>query len=81
MSEERSWRDRGKQAMKKAGDSVKGTTSALSGKTLEEQVAQYSELYTQVLLGLHDDLKALERKVEEQEVEIAELQKRLSVLD
>ena len=65
MSEERSLRNKGKEVARRAGARVTAATSTLSGKNIEQQIVEYSELYTQVLLGLHGDLEAQERKLSE----------------
>ena len=64
MSEERSNLDKGKQVVRRAGKAVTTATGTLSGKNVEQQVAEYSETYTQVLLGLHRSIEAQNRKLD-----------------
>ena len=73
MSEERSMGDKGKQAVRRAGKAVKTATDTLSGKNVEQQIAEYSETYTQVLLGLHQDIEAQNRKLDTYSSEIEAL--------
>ena len=64
MTEDRSLRGRGRRAVARAGEAVSSTAGTLSGKSVEQQVSEYSELYTQVLLGVHADLQAQARQIE-----------------
>ena len=59
--------------MRRAGDTLKTATGTLTGRNVEQQVAEYSEVYTQVLLGLHEDLELQRRKVADHEKEIESL--------
>ena len=64
MTEDRSLRGRGRRAVARANEAVSSTAGTLSGKSVEQQVSEYSELYTQVLLGVHADLQAQARQIE-----------------
>lgn len=37
----------------------------LSGKNVEEKVVEYSEIYGEILLGMHRDLETMQRRVSE----------------
>ena len=64
MTEDSSMRGRGRRAVGRAGKALSSATGTLSGKSVEQQVSEYSELYTQVLLGVHADLQAQARQIE-----------------
>ncbi|NOT21372.1 MAG: hypothetical protein HOP22_01410 [Nitrospiraceae bacterium] len=42
-----------------------GTWDKISGKTVEDKVTEYSEVYGEVLLGLHRDLERQNRFLQE----------------
>ena len=64
MSEQQSLPDKGKQAARNVGGRIQSIRNTLTGKSVEQTVAEHSELYTQVLLGLHRDLQTLDNKVQ-----------------
>jgi hypothetical protein len=70
MAEDQSPGGRGRRLVRRAGDTLKTATGALTGQNVEQQVAEYSEVYTQVLLGLHGDLELQGGKVEDHDREI-----------
>ena len=72
--EKRSWRDRGKEVARKATRPVSSAADALTGREVERQVAEYSETFTQVVLGLHEDLTAATRRIAELETALSDLQ-------
>ena len=80
MSEKRGLGERGKQAVKRVGETVQNVTGTLTGKTLEQQVSEYSDLCTQVLLGLHKDLEAQDRKLQELGLEIEAIKRQIESL-
>ena len=51
------------QAAGAARDKVTETAATVMGTTVEKTVTEYSELYTQVLLGMHKHLEALQTSV------------------
>ena len=61
MAEEPSSVGRGRRAARRVREAVTATTGTLTGKNLEQEIAEYSETYTQVLLGVHRDLEAQSR--------------------
>ena len=73
MAEKQSPGERGRRLARRAGDTLKTATGTLTGQNVEQQVAEYSEVYTQVLLGLHEDLELQRRKVADHEKEIETL--------
>ena len=80
MSEERSNLDKGKQVVRRAGKAVTTVTGTLSGKNVEEQIAEYSETYTQVLLGLHQDIEAQGRRLQNHQSEIEALKRQAATI-
>ena len=71
--QERSWRERGREAARRATEPITTAADALSGRSIEKEVAQYSEVFTRVALGLHEDLTAATRQSGELESAVAEL--------
>ena len=71
--QEQSWRERGKEAARRATEPLTTAADAISGRGIEKEVAQYSEVFTQVALGLHEDLAAATRQIGELESAVAEL--------
>ena len=63
MSEESSKSEKGKQIVVRAGEAFTRTVSTISGKNVEQQVSEYSDRYTQLLLGMQQDLEAQGRKI------------------
>lgn len=77
-SNEETLRDRGRRLARAAGDRVQTATGTLSGANIEQLVGEYSEQFTQVLLGLHSDVQAYGREVQQQSSRIAALEQELS---
>ena len=73
MAEKQSPGERGARLLRRTGDTLKTATGALIGKNVEQQVAEYREVYTQVLLGVHGDLEQQSRKVDDHDKEIEAL--------
>jgi len=46
------------------GEGLTSIADTLTGKHLENRIREYTELYADVLLGLHRDLRNLEAKTE-----------------
>ena len=78
MSKERSKLDKGKQGVRRAGAKVTAAAGTLSGKNVEQQVTEYTELYTPVLLGVHGDLEAQGRKLQDHDSEIEALKRQVA---
>ena len=68
-----SWRERGREAARRATEPLATAADAISGRGIEKEVAEYSEVFTQVALGLHEDLTAATRRIGELESAIVEL--------
>lgn len=77
-SNEESLRDRGRRLARAAGDRVQTATGTLSGANIEQLVGEYSEQFTQVLLGLHGDVQAYSREVQRHSSRIEALERELS---
>ena len=77
--EPRSWRDRGREVASRATRPVSSAADAVTGREVERQVAEYSETFTQVVLGLHEDLTAATRRIAELETAVSDLQQPASV--
>ena len=78
MAEKQSPGERGRRLVRRAGDALKTATGTLTGQNVEQQVAEYSEVYTQVLLGLHGDLELQGGKVEDHDKEIDALKHQIT---
>ena len=65
-----SLRQRGVRAARRVTDPVKSAAASLTGKSVEEEVSEYTETFTQVALGLHEDMSAMTRRVGELEAQI-----------
>lgn len=46
-------------------DNFTGALGTLRGKTIEDNVSEYTEIYGEVLLGMHRDLETYKRQVAE----------------
>lgn len=90
-SEDRSLGERAKERIKgmkegagrvaqKVSKEVGGVADTFSGKKVEDLVSEYSELYTKVALGLHQDVDAQREAIERVENDVEEDRKRLSEL-
>ena len=72
LDEPRSLRDRVKGLVRRATKPVASVTDAVTGRSLEQQIADYSDTFTQVALGLHDDVAAASRRIAQLEATVAE---------
>ena len=68
----RSIGQRGRAAARRVTQPITSATDALTGRSVERQVAEYSETFTQVVLGLHEDLAAANRRISDLERTVAE---------
>ena len=80
MAENQSPSERGRRLVRRAGDTLKTATGTLTVQNVEQQVAEYSEVYTQVLLGLHGDMELQRGKVEDHDKEIDQLKHQIASL-
>ena len=77
-SNQQSLQDRGRRIARAAGDRVQTATGTLSGANIAQLVGEYSEQFTQVLLGLHRDVQAHGRTAQQQSSRIEALERELS---
>lgn len=61
--ESRSFSSRARDAASRVTAPLTSATRAVTGKDVEQQVAEYTETLTQVALGLHEDLEASSRRI------------------
>ncbi|MEX2599375.1 MAG: hypothetical protein WD533_06935 [Dehalococcoidia bacterium] len=61
--EKQSWFDRGIEAAKLMQGPLTSAGEAVSGKAVQREVSEYTEVFTQVALGLHEDVTAAQRNV------------------
>ena len=78
MDEKETGAGRARRLLRRADDAIKTASGTLSGKNVEQQVAEYSEVYTQVLLGLHGDVEVQGRRIEHQNKEIDALKRQIA---
>lgn len=63
-SDKQTWFDRGLEAAKLMREPLTSAGEAVSGKGVQREVSEYTEVFTQVALGLHDDLQAAQRRLQ-----------------
>ena len=71
--ESRSLSSRVRDAASRVTGPLASATRAVTGKEVEQQVAEYTETLTQVALGLHEDLEASSRRIGILEATVVEL--------
>ena len=69
----RSIRQSAEEAARRVTRPLSSASDMLTGRAVEQQVAEFSETFTQVALGLHDDLTAANRRMVDLERTVAEL--------
>lgn len=69
----RSNRQRVSDAARRVAEPLTSARDAVTGRGVERQVAEYSETFTHVVLGLHEDLTAANRRISNLEDTVAEL--------
>ncbi len=74
-------RDRARGIIGDAVDTAQNVTGALSGKSVEQLISEYSEQYTQVLLGMHQDFEKQVELVKSQSDRIDALEDRKNTDD
>ena len=77
-SESRSLGSRVRKAAKRVTEPLASATDAVTGRGVEQRVAEYSETFTQVVLGLHEDMAAATRRIGDLEAAVGEVNKRIS---
>ena len=78
MTEQRSEREGGRRLLGRAAEAAATATGALTGRNVEQQIQEYSDVYTQVLLGIHADLERQSGKVDEHDKEISALKSKIA---
>ena len=63
MMENESLRERGRGAVRRVAQSVTRAGRRVTGQELGAMVGEFSETYTQVLLGVHQDLETAKRRL------------------
>lgn len=79
-SENASLADRGRDIFGEVRRRTQEAKGTFTGANVADQVAEYSELYTQVLLGLHRDLQSGLEHLEERTSQIEALQHEVASL-
>ncbi len=70
MAEDESLRARGRDAVRRIAGTVSSAQRRITGQELGQMVAEFSETYSQVLLGVHQDLEAVGRRIADAEGEL-----------
>ena len=60
--------ERGKAVARRVTAPITSATNSVTGKNVEQQVAEYTETFTQVALGIHEDLTSALRRIDELEM-------------
>jgi hypothetical protein len=60
-------RHRAKAAARRVTEPLTSAADVMTGRNVEHQIVEYSETFTQVVLGLHEDLTAANRRIAELE--------------
>ncbi len=77
--DERSRKGRGRQTVGRVTAPLTSARNALTGRSLEQKVGEYSETFTHVVLGLHEDMAAASRRIEQLETTASKLADDLAV--
>ncbi|MBL8021891.1 MAG: hypothetical protein JNM27_19610 [Leptospirales bacterium] len=56
--------EKGSNLLQSMGEGLTNIADSLTGRHLENRIREYTELYADVLLGLHRDLRNLEARTE-----------------
>ena len=70
--------DRGRGFLRSARGTARSVRETVTGTNIEHLVSEHSELYTQVLLGLHRDLEAKGRTIQEHSSQLHSMEERLA---
>ena len=57
--------EKAKETIQKIASDVKDATDRFSGKHTEELVTEYTELFTKIVIGLHEDSESLKREADQ----------------
>ena len=84
-SKERSLRDRAARGIRNLTEAARSGVSeaagTITGKQIEDKLTEYSELYTQVLLGIHKDVQGQSTTVGELASSSQALETRIAALE
>ena len=54
--------EKAKETIQKIASDVKDATDRFSGKHTEELVTEYTELFTKIAIGLHEDSESVKKR-------------------
>ena len=57
--------EKAKETIQKIASDVKDATDRFSGKHTEELVTEYTELFTKIAIGLHEDSESVKREADQ----------------
>ena len=57
--------ERAKETIQKIASDVKDATDRFSGKHTEELVTEYTELFTKIAIGLHEDSESVKKEADQ----------------
>ena len=57
--------EKAKETIQKLASDVKDATDRFSGKHTEELVTEYTELFTKIAIGLHEDSESVKREADQ----------------
>ena len=57
--------EKAKETIQKIASDVKDATDRFSGKQTEELVTEYTELFTKIAIGLHEDSESVKREADQ----------------
>ena len=57
--------EKAKETIQKIASDVKDATDRFSGKHTEELVTEYTELFTKIVIGLHEDSESVKREADQ----------------
>lgn len=67
-------------ALKAVTDSINRMAGSLTGRNLEQKIQEYTSVYGEILLGMHNRLNDLERESKSLRKEVSQQHRRLSSL-
>lgn len=62
-------------------DTMQKITGAITGQTLEQRISEYTSVYSEILLGMHDQLRDAERENRTLRRENKEIRQRMESLE
>ncbi len=73
MEEQKPGKRRVRNLVSRVTRPLTGASEAITGKGIEQEIAEYSETFTQVALGLHEDLTAASRRIGDLEAQVEDV--------